>query len=218
VSPDFRVGSFDGLYAPLASNAASFYAQQHDRHQGDTAARVYETPQFSGDNLKGRLTAAGGPIDVSGGWYDAGDYLEFVETASYADAALPLTARDHPNSPVTAEARRGLEWLLKMWDPKARTLYYQVGVGDGNEAVRGDHDAWRLPSADNAQQDAPGTPDDFLKHRPVFRAGPAGAPLSPNLAGRLAAAFALGAQLYRQTDPAFADRCLQNAKQVYAAA
>jgi endoglucanase len=52
----------------------------------------------------------------------------------------------------------------------------------------------------------------------VPRAGPPGAPVSPNLAGRLAAAFALGDQVFRATDAAFADRCLASAESVFAAA
>jgi endoglucanase len=40
----------------------------------------------------------------------------------------------------------------------------------------------------------PGDARYFIKYRPVFRAAAPGAPISPNLAGRAAAAFALGAQ------------------------
>ena len=45
-----------------------------------------------------------------------------------------------------AEARFGVDWLLRMWDDSTRTLYFQVGIGDGNgESILGDHDFWRLP-------------------------------------------------------------------------
>ena len=33
----------------------------------------------------------------------------------------------------TAEARFGADWLLRMWDDRTRTLYYQVGIGTGND-------------------------------------------------------------------------------------
>jgi endoglucanase len=49
----------------------------------------------------------------------------------------------------------------------------------------------------------------------VFRAGPAGAPISPNLAGRDAAAMALGYQVFKETDPAFANECLLAAEHIF---
>jgi endoglucanase len=217
-SPSFKIAPANAIYPMLVVNASAFYAAQHDVHASDSSATVYDTPTFNGNSIKSAPTAVGGPIDVSGGFYDAGDYLEFVETTSYADAALLLTARDHPGSPVLAEAKRGLQWLLKMWDPKTKTLYYQVGVGDGNKTIHGDHDVWRLPAADNALNVGPGDADYFLEHRPVFRARPAGTPVSPNLAGRMAAAFALGQQVFANSDPALAAQCLNSAKTILAAA
>jgi endoglucanase len=41
---------------------------------------------------------------------------------------------------------------------------------------------------------AGGDAEYFIKYRPVFRAAAPGAPISPNLAGRVAAAFALTAR------------------------
>src|SRR5439155_9327830 len=89
----------------------------------------------------------------------------------------------------TAEARFGIDWLLKMWDDPTRTLYYQVGIGTGNAHTRGDHDIWRLPQ-DDATYGGTDPLYRYIRHRPVFRAGPPGSPVSPNLAGRDAAAFA----------------------------
>ena len=36
-------------------------------------------------------------IDASGGWWDAGDYLKFVETHSYTVALMLQGVRDFPN-------------------------------------------------------------------------------------------------------------------------
>jgi endoglucanase len=52
----------------------------------------------------------------------------------------------------------------------------------------------------------------------VFVAGPAGSPISPNLAGRLAAAFAVCYQLNRTVQPALANQCLRNAEDIFALA
>ena len=93
-----------------------------------------------------------------------------------------------------AEARHGLAWLSKMWDPTTRTLHLQVGIGSGNEqgTFLGDHDGWRLPEADDHDT---AVEDRYVSHRPVFDAAPAGQPISPNLVGRVAASYALAAQL-----------------------
>lgn len=239
VSPPFRVGSAAQLYAPLLANALSFYQAQHDgpnvnaaildrqpSHLADATASVYATPSFSQGALASGLTRVGGPMDVSGGWFDAGDYLKFVETASYTDAILLLAARDAPQvvgahapANIAAEARYGLDWLQKMWDENSRTLYYQVGIGDGNGgSILGDHDSWRLSQRDDQLNTQPGDPAYFVQHRPVLRAGASGALISPNLAGRLAADFALCYQVFVASDPAYAAHCLASAETVYSLA
>jgi endoglucanase len=101
-----------------------------------------------------------------------------------------------------------------MWDDDTRTLYFQVGIGEGNAAIAGDHDIWRLPQADDTY--ASRNPlYRYIRHRPVFRAGPPGSPVSPNLAGRLAAAFGLCFQVFHASDPSLADRCLAAGEHVF---
>ncbi|MGG7382749.1 hypothetical protein ACQ7B2_29735, partial [Escherichia coli] len=73
----------------------------------------------------------------------------------------------------TGEARFGVDFLQRLWNDRTSTLYYQVGVGDGNESFGGDHDIWRLPQADDTF--AGSDPYwRYIRHRPVFQAGPAG--------------------------------------------
>jgi endoglucanase len=81
-----------------------------------------------------------------------------------------------------------------MWDPTTRTLHLQVGIGSGNQqgSFLGDHDLWRLPEADDHDT---AHADRYVSHRPVFDAAPPGKPISPNLVGRVAAAYALAAQI-----------------------
>lgn len=233
-SPPFRVASGAALYAPLLGNALFFYAAQHDgapvegrvldrrpAHLTDRAAAVYLPPRFEGATIAA-LRPAGGRRDVEGGWFDAGDYLKFVETASYVDLVLYLTARDFPLSPgalrkgIVGEADFGADWLLKMWDQKSRTLLYQVGTGQGvRGGFLGDHDLWRLPQLDDRLPVQPGDPTRYLRHRPAFRAGPPGARISPNLAGRLAASFALCGVV---RTGAAAQRCAEAAETVFALA
>ena len=122
------------------------------------------------------------------------DYLKLSGTASFVDTLLLFTLRDYGTklaaaSTLAAEARFGTDWLLKTWDEKRRVLYEQVGIGDGNGgSVLGDHDIWRLPQRDDTYR---ARSLRFIAHRPVLAANRPGAPISPNLAGREAAAFAL---------------------------
>jgi endoglucanase len=238
-SPAFAISPPASLYAQPLANALSFYENERDgpeyiasplrsapAHLNDEHATTYETPTVNGNGeFKGELTSLGGAIDAAGGWWDAGDYLKFVQTTSYTVDLMLAGVRDFPaqmgasagESSFAAEGRFGVEWLLRMWDEQTRTLYYQVGIGEGNSKTLGDHDIWRLPQAD----DSYGGEDSqarYIRHRPVFRAAPPGAPISPNLAGRDAAAFALCFQDFASTLPQLADRCLTAAEQIFALA
>jgi len=55
----------------------------------------------------------------------------------------------------------------------------------------------------------------YVRHRPVFVAGPAGSKISPNLAGRLAADFAECYQVFRETQPHVANKCLVSAEHIF---
>ncbi len=234
VSTPVRIGSGAAIYRALTGELDSFFQAQRDgpdvipgplhrapSHLLDEHAGVYAAPTYRGTTLVGRLAPTGAQIDVSGGWFDAGDYLKFVQTASFNDVMLLFAVRQYPGglaSPaaVQAEARFGTDWLLKMWDQSQRVLYYQVGIGDGNgSTILGDHDLWRLPQADDRRKVRPGSPAYFVSHRPVFAANAPGGPISPNLAGRVAAAFGLCAQVFAASDPAYAQRCLVAGETIY---
>jgi endoglucanase len=151
------------------------------------------------------------------------------------------------SSDFTNEANFGINWLLKMWNDQTKTLYYQVdntqewnyyGYGTPTSAnpncggtfntpycLFTEYDIWTLPqAADNYRQ--PGDPEPcdpytsyFICYRPVFlAAAPAGSPISPNIAGRLAADFALCYQLNRTSNPSLANKCLKNAEDIFALA
>jgi endoglucanase len=236
LSPPFAIATAQTLYAQPLANALSFYENERDgpefipsplrsapAHLNDEDAMTYLTPTVNAEGeFKGELTSLGETIDASGGWWDAGDYLKFVQTTSYAVDLQLIGVRDFPAqmgaaagaSDFTEEARFGVEWLLRMWNDKTRTLDYQVGIGEGNSSTVGDHDIWRLPQED----DAYGGSDPayrFIRHRPVFRAGPPGSPVSPNLAGRDAAAFALCFQVFHAEYPQLAERCLLAGEHIF---
>jgi endoglucanase len=225
-SSAFAVGQ--ASYGTLATREVSFLRAQRDgpevdhsllgrqpSHLADAHASVYRTPAYRAGVLQGNLVPlGGGTVDVSGGWADAGDYLKLVETSSFVEDMLLYTLREYPAAlgpaqpQLAAEARYGIDWLGRMWDQRTGVLRYQVGIGDGNARIVGDHDGWRLPQHDETLRASPGRGAWYVRHRPVFQLGTGGAPISPNLAGRVAAAFGLCAQVFAASEPVYAHRCL----------
>jgi endoglucanase len=295
-SPQFAVDCPEALYSGLLLNTLFFYETERDGqnfipnalrtapgHLKDENARVYDAPPLDDNDFidikppKGPLTATGLPnVDGSGGWWDAGDYMKYVETTSYTVALMEIGVRDFPlqmgpfapvnppappvsvsyagnsgagapaSSNFTGEAQFGLNWLQKMWNDNTKTLYYQVdnsqdwdyyGEGTPSSATGNcggtyasayclitEYDIWTLPqAADNYVQSGDPEPCDplttyYICNRPVFLAAPAGSNISPNLAGRLAADFALCYQLNRFTNIPLANQCLKNAEDIFALA
>lgn len=235
-SPSFSIDTGTNVYAAPLANALSFYQTERDGpafipsalrtapgHLNDQTAMTYLTPHVNpSGRFSGDLTPLGVSVDASGGWWDAGDYIKGVQTLGYTTDLLLAGVRDFPaqmgagsaTSDFTAEARFGTDWLLRMWDDPTLTFYYQVGIGTGNARTIGDHDIWRLPQAD----DTFGGTDPlyrYIRNRPVFRAGAPGSLISPNLAGRSAAAFGLCFQIFRTSDPVFANRCLLAGQHIF---
>ncbi len=168
-------------------------------------------------------------MDARGGWHDAGDQLKYLITASNATARMLLAyewvpdrfgdtvnAAGQPGSngipDVLDEARWGLDWIHNL-HPAPGQLYHQV-------ADDRDHRGFKLPHKDNANYGW-----GVNSYRPVYFATGypqgAGAYQSKatgiaNVAGRSAAAMALGYRHFRNIDRGYAIKCLNAAKDLYA--
>ncbi len=148
-----------------------------------------------------------GVFDVSGGWYDAGDYGKYVVSGSIALwqlLDLLRLLRRHPESAragvvaepeLVDECRWQLDWLIRMQVPAGQQF-----AGMAFHRVHGN--TWSpmpgLPHAD---------PTDRVLHRPSTAA-----------TLHLAAVAAQGARLLRSVDGAYADRLLAVARSAYRAA
>ena len=122
-SPWFAIGSAARLYAQPLANALYFYENERDGpdfihtalrsapgHLNDASAMTYRTPPVDDNgNFKGSLAkyATGVRINATGGWFDAGDYLHFVETTSYTEAVLLQGVASFPRQMGSA-LRHGL--------------------------------------------------------------------------------------------------------------
>jgi|SRR6185503_12426492 len=153
-------------------------------------------------------------IDVSGGWHDATDYLQYTATSANATYHLLAAYRDFPHvfgdnyqangldgsnrvPDVVDEGRWGLTWLLKM-NPRPDWMFNQL-------ADDRDHAGMRLPNKDSVDYGygkGNGRPVYFITGEPqglgLYKNRSTGA---ASTAGKFASAFALGSYIYRKNDP-----------------
>jgi len=184
-------------WSPLLALDLRFFGVQRS---GNMAPLIH-APSHLDDGVAVGGSDDGLPVDLAGGWYDAGDYIKFSLTIAYASfmqlfALRELAPADLDPSlraAIRSEARIGLAYLLKA-HPTPTAFYFQV-------ADARDHDVpFRLPEDDTAY----GGP------RPAYYG------LGANTAGKAAAALALGAIEWAGDDPTFAAACRTAAEEVYA--
>lgn len=166
-------------------------------------------------------TRTGQKINVTGGWHDASDYLQYTTTSANAVYQLLFAYQQNPSvygdhfkanglpgangvPDILDEARWGLEWLMKM-NPAKNEMYNQI-------ADDRDHMGMRLPTADTTGGYGLG------KYRPVYFVTGKSQGLGKyknrttgvsSTAAKFASSFALGAELFKAIDPAFAGQMLQ---------
>ncbi|PRY11694.1 cellulase-like Ig domain-containing protein [Pontibacter ummariensis] len=167
-------------------------------------------------------------IDVSGGWHDASDYLQYATTSANATYHLLAAYRDFPGAfgdqhqanglegsngvaDVLDEAKWGLDWLLKM-HPREDWLFNQL-------ADDRDHAGMRLPTLDHVDYGL-----GKGKERPVYFATgkPQGLGKYQNratgvasTAGKFASAFALAATIYAPANDSLARLFQQKSLSAY---
>lgn len=172
-------------------------------------------------------TREGQRIDVTGGWHDATDYLQYLTTSANATYQMLFAYHENPESfgdyfdkdghpgangipDILDEAKWGLDWLVKM-NPAPNEMYNQI-------ADDRDHRGFRLPNKDNVKYGLEGL------HRPVYfiTGKPQGLAKHKNRstgvsssAGKYASAFALGAQLMKKYYPEFSGIIAEKAKEAY---
>lgn len=149
-------------------------------------------------------------IDVSGGWHDASDYLQYSSTSANATYHLLMAYRDFKNvfsdeklangldgkngiADVLDEAKWGLDWLLKM-HPKDNWMFNQI-------ADDRDHMGMRIPKEDSFYGKGYERPVYFINGKPQQRGkflnNTTG---TSSTAAKFASAFALGAALFEKKD------------------
>lgn len=166
-------------------------------------------------------------IDVTGGWHDATDYLQYTATSANAIFQLLFAYRENPKAfgdayktnglpgpngipDIIDEAKWGMDWLKKM-NPSSSEYYNQI-------ADDRDHTGFRLPNKDTAVY------NPKRKGRPVYLASAEKQGVIKyknrstgvaSTAGKYASAFAMGAQVLSQFHPDYSDDLPKRAKDAY---
>jgi endoglucanase len=167
-------------------------------------------------------------IDVSGGWHDATDYLQYATTSANATYHLLAAYRDFPTvfsdqylknglegsngkADVLDEALWGIEWLLKM-HPRDDWMFNQI-------ADDRDHAGFRLPTKDSVDYGygkGKGRPVYFITGEVQglgrYRNRTTG---TSSTAGKFASAFALGAEIFKSGDPVLAQQLYNKSVSAY---
>jgi len=165
-------------------------------------------------------------IDVTGGWHDAGDCLQYTTTSANSIYLMTLANEDsrddyqanglpgHNGIPdIVDEIKWGLDWMVKM-NPEDSVMYNQI-------ADDRDHIGMRLPHDDTADYGwGPnnGRPVYRVTGKPQQRGKHGGMNISTgaaSIAGKFASDFAFGASAVRKYYPEFADMIAKKAVSAY---
>ncbi|WP_434084473.1 glycoside hydrolase family 9 protein [Lacrimispora xylanisolvens] len=140
-------------------------------------------------------------IDLTGGWYDAGDHVKFNLPMAYSAAMLAWSVYEAEDA---LKESGQLEYLLKeiKWatdylikcHPSADVFYYQVGNGNT------DHSWW-------------GPAEVMQMGRPSYKVD-VNSPGS-SVSAAAAAALAAAAVIFADRDSSYAQTCIKHAKELF---
>ncbi len=223
-SPVFKIST--DAYEGLADFLLVYLRQQRCGYNPYTDTLCHQHDGYIVDHP----TRSGEKIDVTGGWHDATDYLQYQTTSATTAYHLLFAYREQEDKSIFKdnynalgqpgangipdildEAKWGLEWLLKM-NPEDKVMFNQI-------ADDRDHSGFRLPQYDSVDYGwGPG------KGRPVYyvTGKPQGLGKYINrttgvasTAGKFASTFALGAELFKDIDAEFASELVSKVEPAF---
>eukprot|EP00897_Mesotaenium_endlicherianum_P009458 jgi/Mesen1/8540/ME000484S07929 len=140
-------------------------------------------------------------VDLTGGYYDAGDNVKFGFPMAFTVTILSWSALEYPAQLASASQtgylqaaiRWGTDWFIKA-HTSANTLWGQVGEGVS------DHSCWERPE----------DMDTLRTAWAITTASP-----GTELAGEAAAAMAAASMVFKSSDAAYSSALLTHAKQLF---
>ncbi len=221
-SPEFEIG--DNVYKGAADFCLQYMRQQRSGFNPylKDSCHTHDGYVLYGEKAGIKDSTR---IDVSGGWHDASDYLQYSTTSANATYHLLMANRDFPGiftdeklangldgkngmADVLDEAKWGLDWLLKM-HPKDDRMFNQV-------ADDRDHMGMRIPKEDSFYGRGYERPVYFVSGEPQqrgkFMNNTTG---TSSTAGKFSSAFSLGARLFEKIDQNYFLTLLEKSKTAY---
>ncbi|MFD2935837.1 glycoside hydrolase family 9 protein [Spirosoma flavum] len=218
-SPSFRIG--EDVYSGKADFCLRYMRQQRSGYNPFLKDSCHT---HDGYTMYGPMPDST-HINVSGGWHDATDYLQYVTTSANATYHLLAALRDFPTAfgdthqangldgangqpDVLDEAHWGLDWLLKM-HPTDDWLFNQL-------ADDRDHVGFRLPKEDAFYGKGFERPVYFATGKPqgLFKYKNRATGVA-STAGKVSSALALGYQMIRKSQPTYANKLWQRSQSAY---
>ena len=219
-SPDFRISN--DVYNGTADFLLNYMRQQRCGYNPFLKDSCHTHDGFIVDHP----TLTGKHIDVTGGWHDASDYLQYVTTSATATYQMLFAYSKNPEAfgdkydangdkgsngipDILDEAKWGLDWLVKM-NPDSGFMFNQI-------ADDRDHQGFKLPTLDSI---------DYGKglERPVYfiTGKQQGICKYKNrttgvssTAAKYASSFALGYEFLRKFYPEFCELIIKKATDAY---
>jgi len=215
ISPDVYSGTADFILNYMRQQRCGFNPYLNDSchtHDGIIVDHPTKTGQY---------------LDVIGGWHDASDYLQYTTTSANAIYQMLFAWQQNPSvygdqynangrpgangiPDILDEARWGLEWLLKM-NPAKNEMYNQI-------ADDRDHIGFKIPTLDTVGR------YDLGKYRPVYFVTGKSQGLGKyknrttgvsSTAAKFSSSFALGASVFKNIDPNFANQMLLKSREAW---
>ena len=188
-------GTGDYNYGEALQKSLLFYELQR-------SGKLPEQTRCNWRGDSGLVDGADNNIDLTGGWYDAGDNVKFNLPMAYSAAMLGWSVYEDKDSYVQSgqmeyalsDIRWVADYLIKC-HPENEVFYYQVG--DGNA----DHSWW-------------GPCEVMTMNRPSYKVtkdNPGSA-----VVGEAAAALAVASIVFKDSDADYSKLCLEHAKSLYA--
>ncbi|EYU22709.1 hypothetical protein ABFS82_03G124400 [Erythranthe guttata] len=167
--------------------------------QGQRSGRLPPDQQITWRANSGLSDGQMAGVDLTGGYYDAGDNVKFNLPMAFTTTMLSWGAIEYGKKlgPQLSSNREAIRWatdyLLKCARATPGKLY--VGVGDPNS----DHKCWERP-------------EDMDTARSVYSVSPSNP--GSDVAGETAAALAAASIVFRKVDPKYSKLLIKTAKSV----
>ncbi len=210
-SYDFEIG--DNVYAvATVQNLRSFTLSRCNNPMYDSVTGLRIEKSHEQDSrailyFSDALNSKGQIFDMSGGWYDAGDYGKYTTTAAISTAELMMAYEVHPDHfsrgqllfpegvatdkkmpDLLTEIKYELDWMQKMQRSDGSTFHKVAGMQWPSHAI---------------------TPDTDTQDRYIYNTCSAATAM-------YGASMAIAARVYQPFDKDYSARLLENAKRAWA--